>query len=217
MMHKETTCRNHYKTNPNLKNTIIFFHILWFYKTYESDAILLSQLFGFKLTIQDWFNSIWFSDTSQNYLDRLEDAGYWFVVLELQKDWNISLLRQNEWTKSLDINISSETFQWLLDEILHIHEKYNSMLHLTQPKKWEKLSDTNITFETFQWLLDDISRIHEKYNTTLRLVQPFDLPFFNTNQKEKNQIKDIYFRKKIDDNIVENLEAKDKQTENVLF
>lgn len=216
-MQKETTYRNHYKTNPRLKNTIIFFHILWFYKTYESDAILLSQLFWFKLTIQDWFNSIWFSDSSQNYLDRLENADYWFVVLELQKDWNISVLRQNEWTKSLDINISSDTFQWLLDDILHIHKKYDSILNINQPNKWTKLIDTEVSFGTFQWLLDDILRIHDKYNTTLRLIQPFDLPFLNNTQKEKYQIKDIYFKKKNDDNTIEKSETDNKQTEAVLL
>ena len=216
-MQKETTYRNHYKTNPRTKNTIIFFHISTFYKTYESDAILLSQLFWFKLTIQDWFNSIWFSDTSQFYFDRLEYAGYGFVVLELEKNWTVSVLRQCEWTKSLDMNISTEIFQWLLDDIIYIHERYNNILQITQSNKWKESWENTVAFETFQWLLDEISHINEKYSTTLRLIQPFDLPFLDSTPNEIEKIKDIYFRKSIDDDIIEKLENKNKPKEKVLI
>lgn len=217
-MQKESTYRNHYKTNPRTKNTIIIFHISTFYKTYESDAILLSQLFWFKVTIQDWFNSIWFSDTSQFYLDRLEYAGYGFVVLELEKNWTISVLRQYKWTKSLDMSVSTDIFQWLLDNILYIYERYNNIINITQSNERKNTWEKRIPFETFQWILDEISHINEKYSTTLRLIQPFDLPFLDNTPQRTEEIKDIYFRKSIvDDDIIKKLEEKNKPKEKALI
>lgn len=131
-MQKETTYRNHYKTNPRLKNTLIFFHTNQFFKTFESDAILVAQLFWFRVTNQDGFNTVWFSDSSEIYLNRLEDAGYAYVILELEKNGKVSVLRKNYWNRSLDLNVSFETFQWLLNDIFHLYEKYSTTLRLVQ-------------------------------------------------------------------------------------
>lgn len=132
-MQKETTHWNHYKTYPRLKDTIIFFRTAWFYKTFESDAVLIAQLFWFKMTLQEWLETTWFLETSTTYLERLADAWYSYIVLELHKDWNISILHRNIGTKSLELTVPLETFQSLLNDISHVCERYSTSLRLIQP------------------------------------------------------------------------------------
>lgn len=132
-MQKEITYRNHYKTNPRTKNTIIFFLMSGFYKTFESDANIISQLFWLKITLQEWAQTASFLEKSENYFERLEDANYSYVALQINKDWNVSVLRKHEWNKSLEINIPFDIFQWLLDDLRHIQEKYSTYPRLIQP------------------------------------------------------------------------------------
>lgn len=132
-MQKETIYRNHYKTHPNLANTIIFFHMSWFYKTFDSDARVVSQLLGSKIIKQDWVDTASFLETSTYYLERLEDGMFSYVILELSKDGNISILRRFTWNKPLDINIPLDVFQNLLNDIQHLHDKYSTSLRLIQP------------------------------------------------------------------------------------
>lgn len=126
----------------------------WFYKTFENDADIISQLFWFKITNQDWAQTAWFLESSTNYFDRLEEAGYSYVSLELSKDWNISVLRKNEWEKTLDLNVPVEIFQWLLEDIQRICDRYKTSLRLIQPidlpfTTWNKenIESESIPFE----------------------------------------------------------------------
>lgn len=105
----------------------------WFYKTFESDAIIVSQLFWFKITIQEWLQTVWFLGKSTNYFNQLEDAGYSYVAVQIKEDWNVSVLRNHEWNKSLDLSIPFENFQALLDDLFRIYEKYSTCLRLIQP------------------------------------------------------------------------------------
>lgn len=104
-----------------------------FYKTFESDAIIISQLFWLKITIQEWLQTVWFLEKSTNYFTQLEDAWYSYVALKINEDWNVSVLRNHEWNKTLDLSVPFENFQWLLDDLLHIYEKYSTCLRLIQP------------------------------------------------------------------------------------
>lgn len=153
-MQKETTYRNHYKTNPSLKDTLIFFRTAWYYKTFESDARLVAQLFWFKISLQEWLETTWFLETSKTYLDRLADAWYSYIILELHKDWNISILQRNIGTKSLEITVPLETFQSLLNDIYHICERYNTSLRLIQPI--DMPFNENPKFEIKELFLPDI-------------------------------------------------------------
>ena len=132
-MQKETTYRNHYKANPRTKNTLIFFLMWWFFKTFESDATIVSQLFWLKITIQEWLQTASFLEKSDNYFEHLEDADYSYVALQINKDWNVSILRKHEWHKSLELNVPFENFQWLLNDILRIYERYSTCLRLIMP------------------------------------------------------------------------------------
>lgn len=132
-MQKEITHRNHYKSDPNAKNTLIFFLMSGFYKTFDSDAIVVSQLFWLKITLQEWLETVWFLEKSTSYFDRLEDAGYSYAALQINSDWNVSLLRKYSWNKVLDLSIPFENFQWLLNDILRIYERYSTCLRLIQP------------------------------------------------------------------------------------
>lgn len=165
-MQKETIYRNHYKTNQRTKNTLIFFLTSGFYKTFESDAIIVSQLFWFKITLQEWLQTVWFLEKSTSYFDQLKDAGYSFVALKINEDWNVSILRNNEGNKVLDLSIPFENFQWLLDDILHLYEKYSTCLRLIQPLD---LPFTN-------------QEEYNKYQTNL--LKNFELKEMNKNKSE---------------------------------
>lgn len=132
-MQKETTYWNHYKTNPRTKNTLIFFLMSGFYRTFESDAIIVSQLFWLKITIQEWLQTASFLEKSDSYFERLEDADYSYVALQINKDWNVSVLRKHEWSRLLEINIPFDIFQWLLDDLRRLQEKYSACTRLIQP------------------------------------------------------------------------------------
>lgn len=174
MVAKEVTYRNRYKTNPRAKDYLIFFLMWsWFYKTFESDAIVASQFFWLKITMQEWVQTVWFLESSTNYFERLEDAGYSYVALKLQEDWNISVLRNYEWENNLDLNVPFETYQGLLNEILRIHEKYSVCLRLIQPidlpfktqEEWNKLKEWFISSEVKQNKKE--SKLTEKDKQTL--------------------------------------------------
>ncbi len=120
----------------------------WFYKTFNSDAITISQLFWLKVTLQEWVETVWFLEKSTSYFERLEDANYSYVALQMDKTWNISVLRNHKWSKSLEISIPSEIFQWLLDDLMRIHEKYSTFPRLIQPL--DLPFDNNDDYESYK-------------------------------------------------------------------
>lgn len=138
----------------------------WFYKTFESDANIISQLFWLKITLQEWLQTVGFPEKSISYFERLDEADYSYVVLEIAKDWNVSVLRKNEWSKLLEINIPFEIFQWLLDDLKHIQEKYSTYPRLIQP--------IDLPFNT-----------QEEYdNIKANLLNDFHLNKTNTNKSD---------------------------------
>ena len=133
-MQKEAIRRNHYKTQANLKDTFIFFYGAWIYKTFESDATIIAQLFWFQLKLSDWLTSVSFADNnSRFYFNRLSDAGYSYIALEIWKDWNVSTIQRNIWYKPLELTIPLDTFQSLLKDVLQIYERYSTAMRLIQP------------------------------------------------------------------------------------
>ena len=132
-MQKEIKHRNHCKTIPERKNVFLFFLISWFYKTFDSDAVIISQLFWLKITIQEWARTVWFLEKSTSYFDQLDNAWYSYVVIKVSEDWNISRIRDHRWNKELELNIPSEVFQWLLDDLKRIYERYSIYSRLIQP------------------------------------------------------------------------------------
>lgn len=139
-----------------------------FYKTFESDAIIISQLFWLKITLQEWMQTVGFLEKSTNYFDLLEAAWYSYVALKINKDWNISVLHSHEWNKILELNIPFENFQWLLDDILHIYEKYSTCLRLIQPldlpfnnESWYKNYKNNL-MEQFDWYMGNVENLDKQ-------------------------------------------------------
>lgn len=156
-MWKETIYWNHYKTQPHMKDVFIFFHIGTFYKTFETDAVILSQLFWFKITLQEGLRTAAFLENSTFYLERLKNADFSYVVLELQDDGNIATLHKNVGNRSLDLTIPLDTFLWFLSDIQNLHDRYATSLRMIQPidlpldEQWWKYKITDVYLPEQEW------------------------------------------------------------------
>lgn len=123
---------NSYKTHSEWKNRIIFFIVWWFYKTFESDAMFMSYLFGFQVQVQWWMKSIWFPVNSwDKYFNMLKQWDFSFVVLQIT-DNGVNTINYYIWNKNLEINIPVDIYMWLIEEIKNVVQKYENSMRMLQ-------------------------------------------------------------------------------------
>lgn len=136
-----------------------------FYRAYETDAEVLSYLFGFKIGQQWDTRYVWFPKNSgKKYFSALKDSWYSFVVVhDVEWDWNRKAVVKNEWTKSLDISISRDVFLQFKSELKFILSKYNWL------NIWENNSKT-IPFKIFNQFLDEFDDVVKKYKMSWNIL-----------------------------------------------
>ena len=163
------------KAVQKMKNCIIFFSVKHqpFYRAYETDAEVLSYLFGFKIGQQWDTKYVGFPKNSgKKYFSALKDAEYSFVVVnDPEWDWNWKAVVKNDWTKSLDITISMDNFKQFKDELNLAISKYNRV----SPEN----NSNEIPFKIFNQLLNDLEEITEKYKMSKNIISPhidWDVP-----------------------------------------
>lgn len=121
---------NHYKIRPEWKEKLILFVNGSFYSTFGSDAVFLSQLFGFKIIMKSGSQSVGFPIAwSDKYLQPLESAWYSYVII-LVEDSKQSIMKYHLWDKSLEISVPIEIYNWLLEELRELLQKYETQLLL---------------------------------------------------------------------------------------
>ncbi|MDR2416011.1 MAG: hypothetical protein LBD75_05400 [Candidatus Peribacteria bacterium] len=126
------TCRNHYKAHPDWKNKIIFFIVGGFYRTYESDATLISRLFGFQVQVQGGMRMTGFPATSsEKYFDLLRQEDYSYVLLQLA-DEKIQLIDSYEGSASLEITVPIEVYSGLLEEMKSLLTRYEAVVRVVK-------------------------------------------------------------------------------------
>ena len=156
-----------WKAVPRMKNYIIFFSVKRqpFYRVYESDAEVLSYLFWFKIGQQWETKYAWFpKDSGKKYFSALKDAWYSFVVVyDAEWDWNWKAIAKNEWTKSLDISVSKDTFTQFKNELNFSLSKYDWINSGVQ-------NQNEISFKIFNHLLDDLDEIIKKYKMSQNIM-----------------------------------------------
>ena len=66
---------------------------------------------------------------SDKYLQPLESAGYSYVII-LVEDSKQSVMKYHLWDKSLEITVPIEIYNWLLEELRELLQKYETQLLL---------------------------------------------------------------------------------------
>ena len=123
---------NSYKTHAERKNRIVFFIVWGFYKTFESDAMFMSYLFGFQVQVQWGMKSIWFPVNSwDKYFNMLKQWDFSFIVLQITDSW-VNTINYYIWNKSLEINIPVDIYMWFIEEIKNVVQKYENSMRMLQ-------------------------------------------------------------------------------------
>jgi len=139
--------RDHYKTLPEWKDKLIFFINWAFYKTFWSDAIFMSNLFGFQLLDNPWKSSIGFPlKWKTDYLWMLKKAGFSYAVISVDKvSWSEQVADYFLWTKSLELSVPLNVYRQLLKEVSALVKKYEIYI-LAQ--NWREVEEWASTWES---------------------------------------------------------------------
>ena len=85
------------------------------------------------------------------------------MVYDAEWDWNWKAIAKNEWTKSLDISVSKDTFTQFKNELNFSLSKYDWINSGVQ-------NQNEISFKIFNHLLDDLDEIIKKYKMSQNIM-----------------------------------------------
>lgn len=122
------------------KNKIILFLSWMFYRTFESDARVLSDRFWFKIKVSWWYEQVWFPKNSlDKYLSELSKNNIWYLIYEKWDNDELQIIKDINWASDLKFN-------------------NKNLIYLEN-----KLKKINNNKDNFQYLLDDLEKLILKY------------------------------------------------------
>lgn len=86
------------------RNEIILLLSWIFYRTFDTDARVLSDCFSFKIK-QAWgYESVWFpKDTLEKYICKLKERDFWYKVYEKDTNNIFTLIKRDSVSKNIII------------------------------------------------------------------------------------------------------------------